>query len=481
MVATNADVIRLLPHLHGFLNDWIERQRVLAGVPGVQVAVRIGTDLLYSRAFGEANSDSHERLSTAHTFRIASHSKTFTAVAIMQLVERGALRLDDTVGAHLPELADSPIGSATIRELLGHQSGAERDGRDANWWQRQKPFPSREELIANLREERVFPANTHFHYSNLTYSLLGLLIEAARGASYDEAVRAMLQPMRDAMTEPVLIGPDLGVDGGFGLANSEASGHGIPLGQRGLTGHAELAPPVIPPVHTHVEGPATGFWANAETISAWVAAHALGTGLFLTDESKRLMQREESRITANGVTRAYGLGWISRKIGDRRVIGHSGGFPGHITQTWADPETGLAVSVLTNRIDGPATTLANGIVALIDLAATHAGAAADATVPIPELAGRYLSLWGDVSFAPLPGAMLQLTPGSPDPAGAAVVMRLDEHGGLRSDAQDGFGDAGEVAALERNDHNDITAVTITGVTHYRPEEYVTLQAGMLAI
>lgn len=79
-----ADLTRLVPHLTGFFDDWIERQRVLHTVPGIQVAVRVGTELLYSRAFGVADASTGEALSTEHVFRIASHSKTFTATAVMQ-------------------------------------------------------------------------------------------------------------------------------------------------------------------------------------------------------------------------------------------------------------------------------------------------------------------------------------------------------------------------------------------------------------
>ncbi|MFK4790093.1 serine hydrolase domain-containing protein [Microbacterium sp. ZW T5_56] len=476
-------ITQLIPHLSGFLDDWIERQRVIHTVPGIQVAVRIGAELLYSRAFGVADTATGETLDTEHVFRIASHSKTFTATAIMKQVEGGRLRLDDTVAQHVPELADAPLGSSRIRELLGHQSGAERDGRAADFWQREAPFLDRDGLIAQLQHDRVFPANTHFHYSNLAYSLLGLILEAVTGTSYDAVIRDLLRPMSDAMTEPVRIGPELGVDGGFGLPEYSASGHGIPQAERGAGDDTDRTPPVIPPVDTRAESAATGFWANAETASAWVAAHALGTGLFLTDDTKRLMQRDESQVSTGGTTRWYGLGWIIRKIGDRRVIGHSGGFPGHITQTWADPKTGLAVSVLTNRIDGPASALATGIIALLDLAIDEVSDGTENTsdeLLEPDAAGRYLSLWGDVNLVSLPGVMLQLSDTGLDPAGTAVVMHPDDDGALRADAESSFGDAGEAGDLQRDESGRVTAVTITGVTHYRPDVYLSREADMLA-
>ncbi|WP_052460751.1 serine hydrolase domain-containing protein [Microbacterium gorillae] len=471
MASRDHDLPELLPQLEPFLRDWVDAMRRRRRVPGIQVAVRLGDRLLFSYASGLADASTGAALTTGHAFRIASHSKTFTATAIMQLVERGRLRLDDTVGAVVPELADAPIAGATVRELLGHQSGAERDGADAVFWQRERAFPDRAELIETMHRDRVFGSNTHFHYSNLAYSVLGLIVEAVTGRGWNEVALELVAPLAEIMSEPALVGPELNVGPDAPLV----SGHAIsPFEQ---FGDADEESAVIPPVDTRVEGPATGFWANAETISAWVAAHALGSGHFLTDDTKRLMQRDESLIERGG-PRWYGLGWIIRKIGERRVIGHSGGFPGHITQTWSDPTTGLAVSVLTNRIDGPATEIANGVIALID-AARAAVEDVSAAVLRPELAGTYLSLWGSVSLMPLPGVVLEASIDGGDPAGGLALLR-ETDGALRAKAEDGFGDAGEELLIDADDEGAVRSVTITGIRHHRRADFPDRRAAMLA-
>lgn len=467
-----SDVPALVPYLEGFLVDWIDQQRRSHGVPGIQVALRQGEELLFSRAVGLADAETEEPLTTAHAFRIASHSKTFTATAVLRLLRDGRLRLDDPVAQHVPELAEAPIGATTLRSLLGHQAGAARDGREAGFWQREREFPDRDELLAELRRDRVFPANAHFHYSNLGYSLLGLVIEAVEERPYADAMRTLIAELGDAMAEPVRIGPDLG----NGEEAPIASGHGIPMTERGLPGSAVA--PVIPPASARAEVAATGFWSNAETISAWMAGHTLGTGRFLDDDAKRLMQREESCIATGGSTRWYGLGVMIRKIGARRVIGHSGGFPGHITQTWTDPKTGLTVSVLTNRIDGPASGIAAGIIALLDKAAAEVEDA-DAAVLFPDAAGRYLSLWGDTNLVCLPGVVLQLDDAAADPAGQAVVLR-ERDGVLRAEAEDGFGGAGEPVLLHRDSAGVVEAITVTGNRLRRPPHFGDAVATMLA-
>ena len=118
---------------------------------------------------------------TAETkFRMASHSKLFTATAIMQLREQGKLRLDDPVVQYLPwfkvkpaEPDDPPI---TIEELLTHRSGLPREA-DAHWTT--LDFPTAEEF-RNLMPERqaAFSPEVRWKYSNLAYTLAGMIVEA---------------------------------------------------------------------------------------------------------------------------------------------------------------------------------------------------------------------------------------------------------------------------------------------------------------
>src|SRR3954463_148144 len=84
-----------------YIGSWLDVNFRNSSLPALQVAIRHGDELVLSRAFGWADVGRGERLTTVHAFRIASHSKTFTATALMQLKERGALHLDDEVSRHL--------------------------------------------------------------------------------------------------------------------------------------------------------------------------------------------------------------------------------------------------------------------------------------------------------------------------------------------------------------------------------------------
>ncbi|MDQ3654637.1 MAG: beta-lactamase family protein, partial [Chloroflexota bacterium] len=95
--------------------QYLEFQRTYMPFVGTQVAVCVDGDLVFNKAFGYADLADEIPLTVDHLFRIASHSKTFTGVACLQLVEQGNLRLDDVASAHVPELAKSPMGGVTVR------------------------------------------------------------------------------------------------------------------------------------------------------------------------------------------------------------------------------------------------------------------------------------------------------------------------------------------------------------------------------
>src|SRR3954464_4277527 len=105
-----------------YAESWLGYRQSHLRVPGVQAAALVGDELVLSRAFGSADVEAAVALTEEHLFRVASHSKTFTATAVLRLGEQGTLRLDDRAGRWLPflEEAGSPARDVTLRELLSH-------------------------------------------------------------------------------------------------------------------------------------------------------------------------------------------------------------------------------------------------------------------------------------------------------------------------------------------------------------------------
>src|SRR6187549_2410199 len=149
MSGASRSAVDLLCEALAYVDAWLDYRVWKLRTPGAQVAVWFDGTLQFSKAYGVANIDTREPLTTAHLFRIASHSKTFTATAIMQLVEAGKLRLDDTVGSWLPALSEagSPLADVTVRELVSNTGGVIRDGVDATYWAHGRPFLDDEALL----------------------------------------------------------------------------------------------------------------------------------------------------------------------------------------------------------------------------------------------------------------------------------------------------------------------------------------------
>ena len=171
--------------------------RTKYGVPGLAIAIAFRGRLLYEEAFGMADSERGERLTPAHRFRIASLSKPITAAAIMDLVERGRLKLDDRVfgrGALLgTDYGRAPykpyVEDITVEHLLTHTCGGWPNDRTDPMFKRTSASVT--ELISWTLDsiQLTDPPGSHYAYSNFGYCVLGRVIEIASGTFYQEHVR----------------------------------------------------------------------------------------------------------------------------------------------------------------------------------------------------------------------------------------------------------------------------------------------------
>src|SRR5579872_6855247 len=117
-----------------YIPRWLEFQVRQTELPGCVIAVAQRGRIVLERAFGYADLARGVALTPRHRFRVASHSKTFTAAGIMKLREQGKLTLDDRIGRHVDGLHVG-VAKATIAQLLSHSAGITRDGVDSGQWQ----------------------------------------------------------------------------------------------------------------------------------------------------------------------------------------------------------------------------------------------------------------------------------------------------------------------------------------------------------
>jgi D-alanyl-D-alanine carboxypeptidase len=452
--AANPEAVLALQGALPYAESWLAYRAWKLRLPGVQYAVLFDGDLRLSGAVGHADLEAGIPLATDHLFRVASHSKTFTATAVLQLAEAGKLTLDARLGDLLPELAEAPSGiaSVAVRELLEHGGGVIRDGVDGDFWQLRRPFPDRAELLRIAREEGVkADANERFGYSNIGYSLLGLVVERVSGVSYNDYVRSEIVGRR-------------------GLANTDpdwmpARAASYATGYTGFDTSLDRRP--IAHVDTRAMSAATGFTSTAEDLVRYIAAHRPGDERLLSDASKRLQQRAAwPSVPDKPESTRYGLGMVVDTVAGRRLIGHSGGFPGFITYTLLAVDDGIAVSVLTNAVDGQAAELALGILKLLDAALKRPAALPLAAATEPGIAGtstarfegRFANLWGVVDIVRLGDRLLAISPGLADPLEENDELAVVDDSTLRVTAGNGFGSVGELVSYTRDAAGEVTSI-----------------------
>lgn len=432
-----------------YLDSWLGFRQRLLRVPGVQAAMAVENDLVLSTAYGFADVEREVAMTPDHLFRVASHSKMFTATAVLQLVETGQVRLDDPVSHHLSWLDGSAIAGRTLRELLSHGSGVIRDGRAADYWQLSEPFLDHEALQrVALDDAAILEANQTFKYSNIGYSLLGEVIAAVSGMPYnDYVVRQVVERLGLVDTGPELM-PDRAADYATGYS---------------ALGYADDRLP-IDHVDTAAMSSATGFTSTARDLVRFMAAHRLGDERLLTDDSKRRMQHEE--WPAVGRERWYGLGIDIELADGHRTLGHGGGYPGHITRTCVEPISGVAISILTNAIDGPARGLVRGALGLIGLAADKPADGERVDAGADRFCGRFANLWGVTDVVRLGNRLLALSPESDDPADGVMTLRIVGDDRLAVDSTNGLGGIGEEMVYTVDGPDIVTVQGPGGVTSW---------------
>lgn len=325
---------------------WLPFKIQAAHIPGLSIAIAHRGRVLYTRGFGWAVD--HQKQATAHTqYRIASVSKVFTAIAILQLAEKKSLLTNDRVIKHLPELG-ALLGkrrSITIANLLNHTASIWRDGDTAHW--SNDRFPNVQRLLHPSQSSIILARETPtFKYSNYGYALLGEIVARVSGQSYESYVRQhILRPLDLRHTR---------VD------------YSRPLSSLAI-GYSRITPSrkqyTFRHVATRAYAPATGFLACATDLAKLTGAWSTRTHQLLAPSAKKRMGTHGTRTGFPHEQYGFGLGqW---KINGRRVVGHGGGFAGFTTNVIFDPQTDIGIVALSNSLGSVAPGISEGILTAI--------------------------------------------------------------------------------------------------------------------
>jgi D-alanyl-D-alanine carboxypeptidase len=426
---------------------WLEGQIAYRGLPGVVVGVVAGDDLVWARGFGYADVEQGRPMETSTRFRMASHSKLFTATAIMQLREEGKLRLDDPVSDYLPWFSVRPASPddppITLEHLLTHSSGLPREA-GPHWsdWE----FPTEEELIALVPERQAaFSPEVRWKYSNLAYTIAGMVIEEVSGMSWAEYLQVNI-------FDPI------------GMTSSsvdrDVPGLATPYGRRMPDGTRD----VLPFVDARGMGAATGLTSTVEDMAKFVSAQfrtgARGGDRLLGTASLREMHRV--RMLENTWTRGQGIGFAVSRVDGRLYHGHGGGYPGNTTQTVIQLDDRVGVFALTNTNDSDPGHIARQLMETVGeavAAATRLEPAKVAWDPSwARFAGLYRSLWGDSQVVLMNEKLVLMTPNAAD-IDTSVELEALGGGRFRMTAPTGGGAVGEIIRFVERDGQVVRMIT----------------------
>ncbi|BCS34811.1 serine hydrolase [Luteitalea sp. TBR-22] len=356
---------------------WLEGQMAYRGLPGVAVGVVHDQQLVWSKGYGFANVEKQVPMTIDTRFRIASNSKLFAAIAILQLREAGKLRLDDPVVKHLPWFAVAPAGPddgpITIEQLLSHSSGLQREARD-HW--SSLSFPTESELRALMSGRKAtFPPQTRWKYSNLAFAIAGMVVEQITGQRWADYVQArILAPL--GMTSSSIDTPDPGL--------------ATPYASRTASGTRRI----LPFVDAHAMAAAAGMTSTVSDLSRFISAqfrrgpaggaNVLSAGSWR--EALRVRSVEEDWESGSG------LGFDHVRVKGRTYVGHGGGYPGNTTMTRAQIDDKIGVVVLTNTNDSNPGAIADQLLATVGAAVVKA-AQPKATAQWDDAYARFAGLY----------------------------------------------------------------------------------------
>ncbi|MGI8993466.1 MAG: serine hydrolase domain-containing protein [Nocardioidaceae bacterium] len=334
--------------------------------PSISAAVFHRGEIGWRAEFGDAG----------RQYRIGSITKTFTAVAVMRLRDRGVVRLDDPIGTHLP---DAPYADHTIAQLLTHSSGMTAEPAGP-WWER---TPGRDWgylARANATSLDVFAAGERHHYSNLGYGLLGKLVARLEGGTWWDVVESSLARPLGLTETTYLPGPDAAV----GTSRDPRDGR---LMREPAHDAAAMAP-------------AGQLWSTVDDLARWAEFLAVGHDAVLSSSTLAQMRVARAADPLTQHRGAYGLGFRLRWRPASTLLGHTGSMPGFVAALFVDATSRVGGVVLANTTTGlEVETLVADLIDAAEPAYRETAAWNLSAPPEPggfELVGEWY--WGNVAM-----------------------------------------------------------------------------------
>ena len=310
-------------------------------VVGVAVGVYVAGEEHYA-FHGMTSSENPLPVDDKTYFQFGSTGKTYTATAMMRLVEQGKVDLGAPVRTYLPEFSlkdENVAANVTVLQLFNHTAGWEGDMMDDTG----DGDDAIEKYVARMvKLEQVTPLGATVSYNNASLSVAGLIIEKVTGLPYDKAIRELLlKPL--GMDETLFFPNEI-------MTRRFVVGHT----RKDETGEVSIARPWALP---RGNMPAGGISSTARDQVAWAKFH-LGDGTaadgtrVLNKESLDLMKQPTAEMRGSALGDYVGISWLMKDVDGVRIVGHGGTTNGQYSEFVTVPERGFALISMTNTGPG---------------------------------------------------------------------------------------------------------------------------------
>jgi CubicO group peptidase (beta-lactamase class C family) len=308
-------------------------------VAGLSIAVVDGDSTIWCEGFGYFNKQLPEKVSADTPFLIGSITKTFTAVAVMQLYKKGIIDIDAPLKKYLPEFHLKQINgneqAVTVRQLMTHHGGIP----DFLTNKHPKKQLSMDLILDYVnRDFATFPPNTIYSYSNPGIGLLGILVEKVTHQSFAGYVKTnILSPLR------------MNSSGIFSFNDMPLS---VRLGYNSDLTEEEEYPGIITP--------SAGIYSSAmdmaNYIKLWLNSDKSEAGQVISHTTIDEIIRTQNQDVLLDIGLQIGLVWNILYNRAGRCIEHEGGTQWHRSEICIAPESGLGIVILTNSLKGNSLT-----------------------------------------------------------------------------------------------------------------------------
>lgn len=318
------------------VDTYISARMKELGIPGAALVIVRGDQIVHLKAFGVA--DASGRLVTPQTpFFTGSTGKSFTALAIMQLVEADKIKLDAPVQTYLPWFRVADVDASkmiTVRQLLNQTSGLPKSIGQTQLTNTDLSDSAIENNVRALAKiDLIAPPGLRYEYSNANYVTLGMIVQTASGQSYETYIREhVFKPldMQNSFTSKI-----------------EAQHNGLVRGYQKWFG-IPIASPNLP--FSRGSLPAGQLIMSAEDFGHYLTAQ-LNDGSY-QDVSvlspAGISAMHHPAVPMPGSNDYYGMAWEVQHFQDVEVIRHNGQVPGYTADMFLIPEKHIAVAMVVN-------------------------------------------------------------------------------------------------------------------------------------